>query len=373
MERQRFGNLCGLTGERNASMQLDPESRRQTLRDLADTYLTVALANITREYPAYPWYIATRPGPYPTHREAHPVFYGSFDWHSCVEMHWVILRLLRYVPHASLAESAIAQLDALISPAGMEREHAFFLDPELGSFERPYGWGWYLSLAAEAQRASDPAASRRAILLRPLAETFEAGFLRWLPKLTYPQRTGMHPNTAFALVLARPWALLRATEGDPSLLHAIELAALRFFLRDENYPGHYEPSGADFLSATLTEAVLMSQVLERREFLPWFAAYLPSLPVHPREILWPAEVSDPTDGQIAHLHGLNLSRAWGWMMLASQLDEDDPRHLPLVESAQRHAAASLPYVTGSDYAVEHWLAVYAMLLLTFDDEQRNPT
>lgn len=348
-------------------MQLDSESRRRALSELADPYLDVALANITREHPVFPWYIATGPGRYPTHREAHPVFYGSFDWHSCVEMHWVIVRMLRLAPEAELADRAVQQLDNLITPEGMAQEHDFFLDPTLGNFERPYGWGWYLMLAAEAHRFAHGPATRWAELLRPLAETLETRLLNWLPKLTYPQRTGMHPNTAFALTLARPWALFRAGEGHSALLDEIEMSAFRFFLRDVDYPAHYEPSGADFLSAALTEAVLMRQVLESAEFLPWFESFLPRLPNEPRALLRPASVSDPTDGQIAHLHGLNLSRAWGWMVLTGALPESDPRCAAITEAAERHAAASMPFVTGSDYAVEHWLAVYAMLLLTFDD------
>ena len=348
-------------------MQLDSESRRRALNELADPYLGVALANITREHPVFPWYIATGPGRYPTHREAHPVFYGSFDWHSCVEMHWVIVRVLRLVPDADLADRAAQQLDNLITLEGMAQERAFFLDPTLGNFERPYGWGWYLMLAAEAHRFTKGPATRWAELLRPLAETLETKLLSWLPKLTYPQRTGMHPNTAFALTLARPWALLRAGEGNSALLDEIEMSAFRFFVRDVDYPAHYEPSGADFLSAALTEAVLMRQVLESGEFLPWLESFLPGLPNEPRAILPPADVSDPTDGQIAHLHGLNLSRAWGWVVLAGTLPESDPRRAAMTEAAERHAAASMPFVIGSDYAVEHWLAVYAMLLLTFDD------
>jgi hypothetical protein len=348
-------------------LQLDPQSRRRALTELADPYLGVALENITREYPVYPWYVATGPGAYPTHREAHPVFFGSFDWHSCVEMHWVIVRLLRMEPNAGLAERAAQQLDGLITPEGMERERAFFLDPTFGSFERPYGWGWYLTLAAEAQRFATGPAVRWAELLRPLAKTLEEKFLDWLPMVTYPQRGGMHPNTAFALILARPWAQMRAHEGDSRLLDAIEMSAFRFYLRDIDYPAHYEPSTADFLSAALTEAVLMRQSLDASEFLHWFDAFLPALPNEPRAILTPAAVSDPTDGQIAHLHGLNLSRAWAWMVLADVLPEGDARRAPLIDSAERHASVSMPFVIGSDYAVEHWLAVYAMLLLTFDE------
>ena len=347
-------------------MQLDTDSRRHALTQLADPYLGVALKNITREYPVYPWYIASGPGTYPTHREAHPVFYGSFDWHSCVEMYWVILRILRLVPNVESADRAIAQIDALITPEGMERERAFFLDPMLGSFERPYGWGWYITLAAEAHRFETGSPTRWAALLRPLAETLEAKFLTWLPKVTYPQRGGMHPNTAFALILALPWARLRAEEGDSALLDEIEMSAFRFFLRDVDYPAHYEPSGSDFLSAALTEAVLMRTVLEPAEFLSWFATFLPGLPEQPTAILTPAEVSDPTDGQIAHLHGLNISRAWAWMVLANALPDEDPRRAPMHDTAERHAATSMPFVLGSDYAVEHWLAVYATLLLSFD-------
>jgi hypothetical protein len=349
-------------------VELDSDSRRRALTELADPYLGVALKNITREFPVYPWYLATRPGVYPTHREAHPVFYGSFDWHSCVEMHWIIVRLLRLVPATGMATRAIEQLDALITPEGMEQEHAFFLDPDLGTFERPYGWGWYLTLVTETTRLGVPAGDRWTTLLRPLAETLEAKLLNWLPKLMYPQRVGMHPNTAFALTLAWSWAEVRASEGDASLRTAIEMATMRFFLRDTDYPAHYEPSGADFLSPALTEAVLMRRVLEPDDFQPWLEAFLPGVPAEPRAILNPADVSDPTDGQIAHLHGLNLSRAWGWMVLAEALDVDDPRRAPMIESAQRHAAASMPFVVGSDYVVEHWLAVYATLLLTFDDE-----
>jgi hypothetical protein len=348
-------------------VQLDPESRRRALTELADPYFGVALKNITREFPVYPWFIATRPGAYPTHRDAHPVFYGSFDWHSCVEMHWVIVRLLRYEPNTELAARARAQLDELITPEGMERERAFFLDPDLGSFERPYGWGWYLMLATEAIRLDHPSAQRWAEQFRPLAETLEQKFVAWLPKLTYPQRMGMHPNTAFALSLVRPWALLRAAEGDSTLLDTIELAAFRFYLRDTAYPANYEPSGADFLSGALTEAALMRQILDPAEFFPWLDAFLPGLPDDPASILTPVEVSDPTDGQIAHLHGLDLSRAWAWMLIATVLSPEDPRRAALIDSAERHAAASMPFVVGSDYAVEHWLAVYAMLLLTFDD------
>lgn len=347
-------------------MQLDPASRRQALQSLAPDYLDLSVRNITREFPVYPWYIATKPGRYPTHREAHPVFFGSFDWHSCVEMYWVALRILRHVPEITNAHLAIDTLDQLITPHGMATEQAFFLDPDLGSFERPYGWGWYLMLAAETHLPGSPG-QRWAPLLDPLASTLEHRLLDWLPKLTYPQRTGLHPNTAFALELSRPWAMLRAAQGDSRLQDAIEIAALRFFLHDVDYPAHYEPSGADFLSPALTEAVLMSRVLDATEFRPWLEAFLPRLPEEPRALLRPAIVSDPTDGQLAHLHGLNLSRAWAWMVLSGHLEADDPRRETIVASAERHAATSLGLVVGSHYALEHWLAAYAMLLLTFDD------
>jgi hypothetical protein len=186
-----------------------------------------------------------------------------------------------------------------------------------------------------------------------------------MPKLTYPIRSGVHANTAFSLSRSFDYAALLAERRDHRLLDAITENTRRWFLVDTDYPVRYEPSGSDFLSAALCEAELMSLVLDRGELSNWLMAFLPDLAdAKPTSLFLPAEVSDPTDGHIAHLHGLNLSRAWAFTRLAERLPEGDPRIAPMMASAERHATASLPQVAGSNYMVEHWLAAYALLLLS---------
>ncbi|MGI8692314.1 MAG: DUF2891 family protein [Geodermatophilaceae bacterium] len=227
-------------------------------------------------------------------------------------------------------------------------------------FERPYGWCWTLMLAAELVSWDDPSAQRWSAALRPLAEHINGLYLRWLPRATYPSRDGAHANSAFGLVRALPFANLLAASGDARLLDAITVCALRWFLDDAGYPAGWEPDGADFLSPALTEAELMSAVLSPAEFAPWFDRFLPELP---ESLLTPAVVSDPIDGQTAHLHGLNLYRAFAFGQLAGVLTASDSRRAFLADAGRRHAEASLPAVSGSDYMVEHWLAAYAVLLL----------
>ncbi|TCJ18348.1 DUF2891 domain-containing protein [Rubrobacter taiwanensis] len=346
-------------------MTFDRRRREEILRERAAGYVRTALANITREYPHMPYFVATGPGAYPTHRELHPAFYGCFDWHSCVEMHWVVVRLLRRFPDAVPGSEARATLDELLTAENIAAEAGFFSDPNHRALERPYGWGWLLALSYELKTWDDPDARRWAAALEPLATLLGSNLAEWLTVVTYPQRTGVHQNTAFALSRAYDYAKLRAGQGDDALLATIRAAAGRWFARDEDYPAHYEPSGADFLSPALCEAELMSRILGPSRFPGWLERFLPTLAdSSPESLFRPAVVSDPTDGHIAHLHGLNLSRAWAFATLAERLPQDDVRIPPLLAAAERHAAAALPHVTGSDYMVEHWLAAYATLLLS---------
>ena len=346
-------------------MPFDRHHRRAILREHAADYVRVALANIGREYPNMPYFIATGPGPYPTHRELHPAFYGCFDWHSSVEMYWVVVRLVRRFPDAVPASAARAAFDALLTNEHIVTETAFFRDPNHRTLERPYGWGWLLTLAHELATWDDTDARRWASALTPLADLLTSNFVQWLPLLTYPQRTGLHPNTAFALSRAYDHAQRGAARGDGALLDVIHGAADRWFFNDVDYPARYEPSGADFLSAALCEAELMSRVLEPSAFPDWLERFLPGLAGRqPAALFQPVTVSDLTDGQIAHLAGLNLSRAWAFAALAERLPAADVRVGPLLAATEEHAAASLPHVTGSDYMAEHWLAAYATLLLS---------
>ncbi len=346
-------------------MPFDAVTRHETLRNLATSYVNLAIENIEREYPNMPWMIVTEPGPLPTHRELHPTFYGSFDWHSCVEMFWVSVRLLRLFPNDDAQQVARQAISKLITDDHIAIESAFFTGPDNRGFERPYGWGWLLTLQAELDSWDDPDGQRWAAALKPLSLVLAERFIEWLPLLTYPYRNGMHSNTAFGLLRSLDFASSLAASGDSRLLEAIKSAGLRYFSEDANYPAHYEPSGADFLSAALTEAELMSRLLPGSEFAPWLDRFLPGLVNHePVQLFTPAVVSDLSDGHIAHLAGLNLSRSAGYIGIANALPADDRRVPVLISAANVHADASLSAVTGSDYMVEHWLAAYATLLLT---------
>jgi hypothetical protein len=231
-----------------------------------------------------------------------------------------------------------------------------------GMSERPYGWGWALTLAYELATWDDPDARRWSAAMEPLASVLTEHFLRWLPKATYPLRVGPHANSAFGLSLALSYARLRARLGEPELESAINAAARRWYAADADYPGSWEPSGHDFLSPALAEAELMACLLPVAE---WLHSFLPGIAAgEPKTLFTPATVADSSDGQMAHLHGLNLSRAWCWRRLAETLPAADPRIPSCLAAARAHAEASLPHVLTDDYMVTHWLAAYAVLLAT---------
>ena len=346
-------------------MELGPGTRREMLREHASEYVDTAIRCAVREYPHAAYVYVTGPGPISSHRERHPAFFGSFDWHSCVEMHWVAARLLRTMPEAipaEVAERARAAMRELLTSENLATEVRTFT--ELRSFERPYGWGWLLTLAHELDGWDDPDGRAWAEAVRPLAELLGGRMAAWLPAMTYPQRTGVHPNTAFAMSRSLDWATARAAAGEPALLEAIRDAVARWFLEDVDYPARYEPSGADFLSAALAEAELVSRILPADDFGRWLTEFLPGMVrSEPKELFTAAVVGDASDGQMAHLHGLNLSRAWAFAVIADRLQDGDARIEPLRAAAAAHTAVSLGEVCGSDYMVEHWLAVYAVLLL----------
>jgi hypothetical protein len=335
------------------------------LRERAAAYAAVAVTNIGREFPSHLIHVMTGPGDFPARpAERTPVFYGSLDWHSCVEMHWLLVRLLRLagdsVPAAELREL----LDAQFTAGKLAAEARFVAGPD-GRPERPYGWAWALALVQEIASLDDVHARRWLTAVAPLADALTKGFLDWLPKATYPIRYGVHANSAFALSVALPFAARQAQAGRPELAAAIEAKALGWFSDDTDYPGGYEPSGHDFLSPALTEAELMSRLLAQPEFADWLAAFLPGIADgEPVPLFTPAVVSDASDGQIAHLHGLNASRAYCWRRIAESLPHGDARIAPALSAARIHLDAALPHVIGDDYMVEHWLAAYAVLALT---------
>ena len=330
------------------------------LHERAADYARVALANAKREFPHSESLHQPEPRPVTRPRELHPAVYGSLDWHSCVEMHWVLVRLLRLTPDRVPQEDIRALLDAHLSPEAIAGEARYFAERDNRYAERPYGWSWALVLAEELHVLGDADARRWSESLRPLADLFVEGLAEWLPTLDYPVRYGLHPNTAFSCSLALPFA-----RREPKLQAAISETALRWYRHDVSYAAEWEPSAFDFLSPALTEAELMASLLPEPEVASWLERFLPGLAAgEPKTLFTPVEVSDPTDGHIAHLHGLNLSRAWCWRRLASALPAGDPRVPAMLEAAERHATASLDQAVGSDYMVEHWLPAYAVLYLS---------
>jgi hypothetical protein len=320
--------------------------------ELASAFADVALANVTRDYPRKLDHLLNAPHGDLTPRKVHPAFYGSYDWHSAVHMHWLLVRVLRLHPALPQAAAITAVLDAHLSIESLHAELAYFESPGQRTFERPYGWAWLLELQAEALRLAKDrnGACPWGKALAPMAD-FLAGRLREFVSIAaYPIRVGMHGNTAFACVLGLDYA---RTAGDTELAEAICDAARRWHLNDRHAPIDYEPSLADFLSPSLVEAQLMQQVLAGKEFAAWIAAFLPA-GLGPLAI--PPVVPDRSDPQLAHLDGLALSRAWALRRLGTSLSGGQA-------SAELHLAAGLPHVAGGEYAGEHWLASFAALAL----------
>ena len=325
----------------------------------ASRFAAAALGHVTREYPNKMDHVLAGPGDVQGPRALHPIFFGSFDWHSCVHGWWTLFTLLRLHPDMPEAPRIEALADELFTPANIAAETAYLDRPGSRGFERPYGWAWLLMLAAELARHED---GRRASALVPLAEAFANRFHDFLPLASYPVRVGTHYSTAFALRLTLDYA---EGCGDAALAALCGERAMLWHAADHDCQA-WEPSQDEFLSPALMEAALMRRVMEPETFAAWFGAFLPRLDQRePATLFVPASVSDRSDGKIAHLDGLNLSRAWCWREIASALSADDPRRSIALQAARDHLDAALPHVTG-DYMGEHWLASFALLALLAD-------
>ena len=321
---------------------------------IASQFARTTLSHLGKRYP-YKMDLVLN-GPEDTQAPAvfHPIFHGSFDWHSCVHGWWQVMRLSRLYPNMTEVSEVYARADEMLVPDKVAIERAFLERPMSAGFERPYGWAWLLALHAELERHDGPWASA----LEPLALDFAKRFHHFLPKLTYPLRVGTHFNISFALVLADEWA----DNHDTALTALIAAKAKGWFSRDRDCQA-WEPGGDEFLSSALTEALLMSSVLPKAEFTEWFDGFLPRSAIgSPASLFTPAVVSDRSDGKIAHLDGLNLSRAWCWRKIAAVLGPEHAVFSIAEQAYMRHLDASLPHVTG-DYMGEHWLATFALLAL----------
>ncbi|HWQ86722.1 DUF2891 domain-containing protein [Brevundimonas sp.] len=325
----------------------------------ASRFASAALGHVVREYPNKMDHVLSGPEDVQGPRALHPIFFGSFDWHSCVHGWWTLFTLLRLYPQMPEADRIRALADELFTPENVAAETAYLERPGSRGFERPYGWAWLLMLAAEMNRPDTAADRRWSAAIRPLAAAFADRFRTYLPLATYPVRVGTHYNSAFALRLTSEAAgVLR----DDDLVAMCDARALHWYVADQDCQA-WEPSQDEFLSPALMEAALMQHLLPYGEFAGWLDQFLPRLEQRePATLFLPASVSDRSDGKIAHLDGLNLSRAWCWREIASALDAGDPRRPIALEAARAHLDAALPHVTG-DYMGEHWLASFALLAM----------
>jgi len=310
--------------------------------ELAERFARVALANIARAYPRRIDHLLASGDDELRPRNVHPAFYGAYDWHSAVHMHWLLMRVLRLYPVARIAVTIADALDEHLSAEGLAQELGYFRSPAGRTFERPYGWAWLLELQAETLRAQ----GRWARALAPLSQELASRMAQYLASAPYPVRAGSHGNSAFACLLALDYA--RAAK-DTGLEFEIRRAARRWYERDRAAPLAYEPSLDDFLSPSLCEALLMQQVVPENEFWNWLQRFAPD---GFGVLAEPPSGYDPADPKHSHLDGLCLTRAWCFARLGGG------------ESAARLIGAALPHVTGGDYAGEHWLASFAVLALS---------
>lgn len=330
--------------------------------ETAERLGNLVLSCIHREYPSHVVHLLHSDADARPPRELTPTFFGSFDWHSAVHGHWSLVRLLRLFPRSANAAAIAAALATSFTPENLSGELAYLNQPGRETFERPYGLAWLLQLTAELREWGDPRAEGWLTHLLPLEAVAAERFTRWLPKLSHPVRSGEHSQTAFAMGLAHDWAYVA---GDSAIRTLLEQRTRDFYGDDHEWPLRYEPSGHDFLSPSLAEADLMRRILPRAELANWLGRFLPELRADGlAACLPPVRSADPSEGKLAHLDGLNLSRAWMLEGIASALAADDTRRPEVLRSAEQHGRAGLAAVTGEHYAGAHWLGTFAVYLLS---------
>jgi len=328
----------------------------------AERFANLALACVHKEYPNKISHTLNSDADVAPPRKLTPAFFGCYDWHSSVHGHWLLVRLVRTYPNPPFAQPARAALRQSLTVENLAQEAAYLRGEGRTSFERPYGLAWLLQLAAELREWDDPDAKKLATNLHPLEQAAVERLSAWLPKLSNPVRIGEHDQTAFALGLMLDYA--RAA-GNGRFAHLVETKARQFYSDDRDCPLAYEPSGEDFLSPCLGEAEVMRRVLPQSEFAYWLKTFLPQLS-RAKNARWlqPVVSPDPSDPKLAHLDGLNLSRAWMLRGIASALPADDKRLKAINAAAEAHARAGLAAVTGEHYEGGHWLGSFAVYLLT---------
>ncbi len=333
-----------------ATLSLDPHA--------AERFANLALACAHKEYPNKVAHVMQSDADALAPRVLTPAFYGCYDWHSSVHGHWLLARLVRLQPHAPYAAKARAALEQSITAENIAAEVKYLNGAGRSSFERPYGLAWLLQLTGELREMNDPLYAT----IEPLEDAAVERLNAWLPKLSYPIRSGEHSQTAFALGL-----ILDSNAGDAKFRELVKSRARAFYATDRNCPLAYEPSGEDFLSPCLAEADVMRRVLPPKAFAQWLTKFMPKM------TLTPEIVTDPTDPKLAHLDGLNLSRAWMLDGIASGLPSNDPHVAVLRAASKAHADAGLKSVTGEHYEGGHWLGSFATYLVTRRGVSASPS
>ena len=339
-----------LLRNRDAENRLDPT--------IASEWANLVLKGLNSEYPNKLSLVYSSKQQIRTPREHFPAFYGCFDWHSSVHGHWVLVRLLRGYPNLPESKLLRDALNEHLTMENLNREAEFFAQPEQRTFERMYGWAWLLRLVSELDSWDDTDASKWRANLRTLEELLVSRIKDYLPNLSYPIRTGQHPDTGFALGQILDYA---HQVRDLQLIKQVEERARAFYSDDRDYPVSYEPSGHDFFSSCWNEADLMRRVLSEDEFRQWLSTFLPKLDLQLADgTISPVVVSDVTDPKIVHLAGLNLNRAWCLQSVAAALPDDSTLRQPLFDSSKDHLVSGLKYINSGHYEGDHWLATFGL-------------
>ena len=335
----------------------------------AERFANLALACVHKEYPNHISHTLNSDADVAPPRQLTPSFYGCYDWHSSVHGHWLLVRLIRTFPDASFVPVARDALRQSLTADNLQREAAYLQGEGRSSFERPYGLAWLLQLTAELREWDDPQAKEMAANLRPLEDVALQRLTTWLPKLSNPVRIGEHDQTAFSVGLMLDYA---RSAGDQKFGDLLVSKAKQFYLNDKNCPLAYEPSGEDFLSPCLGEADVMRRVLPGSDFAVWLKTFLPQISTSGGAWLQPVVSPDPSDPKLAHLDGLNLSRAWMLQGIAASLPKNDKRFAAIKAAAETHERAGLAAVTGEHYEGGHWLGSFAVYLVTKRGLATNP-
>ncbi len=342
--------------ESNEAVKYEPNTTKLTIEQ-ANRLAKLPLKCLAQEYPNKMGETVINEEELQNPKRAHPAFYGCFDWHSSVHGHWVLVKLLNDFPELEKRDEIKSKLTESLSRENIEREVAYLSKKHEASFERTYGWAWFLKLAEEVGKSKITDIKDLEKNLQPLADLIVNKYIEFLPKLNYPLRVGTHTNTAFGLTFAADYA---KASGKAELQKSIEETARRLFIKDENCPLTWEPGGTDFLSPCFEEADLMRRVLGKEEFLAWNHKFLPQTELQDFD-LEVGKVSDRSDVHLVHLDGLNFSRAWIFYGLAKQHPE---KYGHLSKLADKHVNFSLPSIVDGNYEGEHWLASFALYALS---------